>query len=134
MRYEFGGRVFSGMGRGRYYVGHPEYQKRFEVLLGYRPYPGTLNVKLEDEGEVQKMRSLRSGNGRRLEGFVASGESMSAVACFKGELGGEEVAVLSIEVTHYNDTVAELISPTYLRGKLGIVDGEAVLFTAETLD
>ena len=40
----FTGRVFSGIGKGRYYVGHPEYQKRFEAALGYRPYPGTLNV------------------------------------------------------------------------------------------
>ena len=124
------GRVFSGMGKGRYYVGHPEYQRRFEESLGYRPYPGTLNVKLAGEEDIARLRRLRATEGVRISGFMVDGESMSALRCFNGEMKGERVTLLFIDVTHYNDTVSELISPVFLRGKFGIKDGDVVEFTA----
>ncbi|MDE1858254.1 MAG: CTP-dependent riboflavin kinase [Thaumarchaeota archaeon] len=131
MRLTVTGRVFSGMGKGRYYVGHPEYQKRFRECLGYIPYPGTLNLKLEEEGMVRQLKELRSSDGTKVGGFALGGESFSSLACFDGELRGERVTLLFIDVTFYNDTVAELISPTYLRGKLGLKDGELVSFTVD---
>jgi riboflavin kinase len=125
------GRVFSGMGKGRYYVGHPEYQKRFVEFLGYAPYPGTLNVKLEDSSIIRQLREIRSKDGLKVGGFTLGGESFSALTCFEGELRGERVTLLFIDVTYYNETVAELISPTYLRGKLGLRDGELVTFSVD---
>lgn len=131
MKVQVAGRVFSGMGKGRYYVGHPEYQRRFKESLGYAPYPGTLNIKLEDRSAIQKLRDLRSADGRKVEGFTLGGESFSALRCFDGELKGERVTLLFIDVTYYNETVAELIAPTYLRGKLGLRDGDPVSFTVD---
>ena len=127
----FSGRVFSGMGKGRYYVGHPEYQTRFERALGYRPYPGTLNLKLEDRVVIEKMRTLRSMGGIKIPAFSVGGEQMSALTCFNGSLRGERVTVLFIDVTFYNETVCELISRTFLRGSLGLKDGEEVEFSVE---
>jgi len=131
MRFTVTGTVFSGMGKGRYYVGHPEYQRRFMERLGYAPYPGTLNVKLEDRETIQRLGEMRAGDGVKIEGFTLGGESFSALTCFDGELRGERVTLLFIDVTYYNETVAELISPTYLRGKLGLRDGAAVAFTVD---
>ena len=131
MQLTVSGRVFSGMGKGRYYVGHPEYQKRFKESLGYSPYPGTLNIKLEDSSVIRKLGELRSVDGIKMEGFTLGGESFSALTCFEGELRGQRVTLLFIDVTYYNETVAELISPAYLRGKLGIRDGDLVSFTVD---
>jgi len=131
MRLTVTGRVFSGMGKGRYYVGHAEYQKRFREALGYAPYPGTLNIKLEEGPVIQKLKELRLNDGAKVEGFTLRGESFSALTCFDGELRGEKVTLLFIDVTYYNETVAELISPTYLRGKLGLRDGDVVTFTVD---
>ena len=131
MRLTVTGRVFSGMGKGRYYVGHAEYQRRFREALGYAPYPGTLNVKLEDGQVIRKLKELRLKDGTKVEGFTLRGESFSALTCFEAELGGERVTLLFIDVTYYNETVAELISPVYLRGKLGLKDGDVVSFTVD---
>ena len=131
MRLVVSGRVFSGMGKGRYYVGHPEYQRRFKECLGYEPYPGTLNVKLEEPGVVRAVRELRTGDGVKVEGFRLGGDSFSALTCYSGDLMGEKVTLLFIDVTYYNETVAELISPTYLRGKLGLRDGDVVSFSVD---
>ncbi|MDG6910587.1 MAG: CTP-dependent riboflavin kinase [Nitrososphaerota archaeon] len=131
MRLSVKGTVFSGMGKGRYYVGHPEYQRRFKECLGYAPYPGTLNVKLEEREAIHELEEIRSKDGAKIGGFALGGESFSALTCFTGELRGEVVTLLFIDVTYYNETVAELISPVYLRGKLGLKDGDAIAFTVD---
>jgi riboflavin kinase len=131
MKFAVSGRVFSGMGKGRYYVGHPEYQRRFIECLGYAPYPGTLNIKLEDSSVIKELREIRSQDGAKVKGFTLGGESFSALTCFDGELRGERVTLLFIDVTYYNETVTELISPAYLRGKLGLRDGDLVTFTVD---
>jgi len=131
MRLEFGGEIFSGIGKGKYYVGHPEYQKRFEEALGYKPYPGTLNVKLQDKVAIEEMKTLRSMQGEKIEGFTIAGEGFSGLNCFDGKMMEEKVTLLLIDVTYYNETVAELISPTYLRGKLDLKDGAKVSFFIE---
>jgi riboflavin kinase len=127
----FKGRVFSGIGKGRYYVGHPEYQKRFAAALRYKPYPGTLNVKLEEERFIEQLKSLRSMGGIRVEGFTQGKEGFSSITCFDGDLSGVRVTLLFIDITHYNESVVELISPVYLRGKLGLKDGDLVTFTID---
>jgi len=128
----FHGSVFSGSGKGGYYVGHPEYRKRFLNLLGYVPYPGTLNVKLDSPEEIEVRRGLRLGKKALwIEEFVQRGETFSAVNCFKGRMGREQVALLIVEITHYDDSVLELISPVYLRGKFGLADGSKVSATIE---
>ena len=131
MKVEVAGRVFSGMGKGKYYVGHPEYQRRFRECLGYAPYPGTLNIKLEDSAVIQRLNDIRSKEGVKVEGFMLGGESFSALTCFDGDLRGERVTLLFIDVTYYNETVAELLSPSYLRWKLGLRDGDLVAFTVD---
>lgn len=131
MRLSVAGTVFSGMGKGKYYVGHPEYQRRFRERLGYLPYPGTLNVKLDDREVIRRLGEVRSADGLKIEGFTMGGEAFSSLTSFEGELRGEKVTLLFIDVTYYNETVAELISPTYLRGKLGLKDGDPVTFSVD---
>ncbi|MBI3859011.1 MAG: CTP-dependent riboflavin kinase [Thaumarchaeota archaeon] len=125
---EIRGRVFTGMGKGRYYVGHPEYQRRFEAALGYRPYPGTLNVKVEEGDSAKALQELRRMDAIRVDGFKLGEETFSSLRCFPGALGEEKVNLLIIDITYYNERVAELISPTYLRGKLGLRDGDLATF------
>ena len=134
MQLKVRGRVFSGMGKGRYYVGHPEYQKRFEVCLGYRPYPGTLNLKLEDDALIGDLKHLRKMGGVIVDSFVRDGESFSALNCFNGMMNGQIVTLLFIDVTFYNESVAELISPVFLRDKFGLKDGDVASFSIETPD
>src|SRR5919197_1426942 len=48
-RFDFKGIVISGMGEGAYYMSLDGYKKQFREKLGYEPYPGTLNIKLQDQ-------------------------------------------------------------------------------------
>jgi len=131
MQVTISGRLFSGMGKGRYYVGHPEYQRKFRESLGYSPYPGTLNVKLEDRDVIGSVNHLRTMEGIKIGSFTMNGESFSSLTCFNGTMRSEKVTLLLIDVTYYNETVAELISPAYLRGKFGLKDGGIVAFALD---
>ena len=127
--YTFHGIVFTGIGRGAYYVGHPGYKKRILEKLGFEPYPGTLNLKLNTLEEIAWKKKLRETRGVRIEAFVYNGERFSGLNCFDGEMNGVGVTLLVVEITHYDDSVLELISRAYLRGELGLKDGERVSVT-----
>lgn len=134
MKYTFRGEVFSGIGKGRYYVGHPEYQRRFSQALGYTPYPGTLNVRLLEASAKEQAAALRTKKGIRIDSFMIAGETFSALTCHDGTMAGERVTVLLIDITHYNESVVELISPVFLRGTLGLKDGDKVEFEIDSGD
>ncbi len=128
-RHTFHGTLFTGIGKGAYYVGHPGYKRRIREKLGYVPYPGTLNLRLSTQSDIGHRKKLREKNGARIEPFEHGGERFSGLNCFDGEMNGVRVNLLIVEITHYDDSVLELISPVYLRGELGFRDGDRVAVT-----
>ncbi len=120
------GRVFTGFGEGRYYVSIPYYMRKFKEVLGFEPYPGTLNLRLTpDSIKVRKMLEVMEGIG--IPGYRNKFRRYGGVKCFKASIEGEiEGAVLLIERTHYGPDVIEIISPYNLREKLGLSDGSLV--------
>ena len=41
------GKVEPGLGKGQYYISREGYQNQFLQNLGFVPFPGTLNIKLD---------------------------------------------------------------------------------------
>ncbi len=130
-RYAFHGTVFTGIGKGAYYVGHPGYRTRMLDKLGYEPYPGTLNLKLHTLDEVRQRKRLRESKGVLIESFELNGERFSGLNCFAGVMNGRRVTLLIVEITRYDDSVIELISRVYLRGELGLKDGDRATVTIQ---
>ncbi len=124
----FLGKVFQGLGEGAYYIGLEGYQTQFAKALGFDPYPGTLNVKLESPIQVEQKRELRGFDGLRIEGFQRDGRTYGGARCYRAKVGkkGLPGAVLVIDRTHYDDSVLEIISPHYLRGELGLKNGDLI--------
>ena len=52
---ELRGKIVSGMGEGAYYMSLKGYSKQFKLKLGYIPFPGTLNVRLDDKKYIQQL-------------------------------------------------------------------------------
>ncbi len=120
------GRVFTGIGEGAYYVSHPLYEEQFAKKLGFKPYPGTLNIRLTPES-MKNRKKLESMKGIQIEGFVNKDRSYGSVKCFKALINGSvEGGVLLIERTHYGPDVVEIIAPVNLRERLRLKDGDLV--------
>jgi len=121
------GYVFTGLGEGRYYTTIPHYERQFVKKLGFKPYPGTLNLRLEDMSELEKSKMLKAMPGIKIEGFTNGRRTYGSATCYRAIINGKvEGAVIKCERTHYSDDVIEIISPVCLRKRLGLKDGDEV--------
>lgn len=123
----FKGRVFQGFGEAAYYIGNEGYRVQFLKVLGFDPFLGTLNLKLESPIQMEQKRELRSREGLEIEGFENGKRTYGGAKCFRAVVNGKIPAgVLVIERTHYDDSVLEIISPAAFRKDLGLKDGDEV--------
>jgi len=120
------GKVCSGLGEGSYYMSLPGYVKQFEQKLGFTPYPGTLNLQLTTQEDVQLRQELTHLGGFVVEGFEHEGRKLGDVLCFRAEIGGYRAGVVIPARTHHTLTTLELIAPVNLRRALGLRDGDVV--------
>lgn len=127
--FEFRGRVTTGFGEGVYYMKKRPYRKQIYKKLGFDPYPGTLNVRLEEEKYLALNRRLRSMKGIKIMGFENKFRTYGDVYAFRAVIEDDiEGAVIYAERTHYSVDIIELISQCYLREKLGLKNGDLINF------
>ncbi|MEM4481960.1 MAG: DUF120 domain-containing protein [Desulfurococcaceae archaeon] len=111
------GVVFSGIGEGAHYV--KLYSEGLKKLLGEMPYPGTLNVILEN-----CFNSLVSNITPIV--LHPPSENLGAVYVYLGYLCKLKVLVIRPSITKHDCRVVELVSNVHLRGLLGLRDGNVV--------
>ncbi len=120
------GELISGMGEGQYYITRKGYTHQFEEKLGFHPYPGTLNLLLEREHDLVVREMLDNCPYVKVDEFTDEGRTFGAVKCYPISVNGIPGAIISPLRTHHPKNVIEIVSPVYLRGKLGIKDGDEV--------
>lgn len=123
------GRVSSGLGEGRYYISRKNYIIQFQEKLGWIPYLGTLNLKVE-QANWDQLRQLRSSEGIHIDGFSTEDRTFGDVKAFRAKINGIPGAVIMPERTVYTDVI-EIISETYLREALDLNDGDEVTIEVE---
>lgn len=121
---EIVGRVQSGLGEGAYYLNRAQYLDQFEKKLGFRPFPGTLNLEV-DGAEAGKMRILKASSPVEIEGFEAEGRTFGAVDAWRAHLDEYACAAILPRRTHHRRTL-ELVAPEKLRDEFGWEDGQTV--------
>ncbi|MCD2201683.1 CTP-dependent riboflavin kinase [Halobacterium sp. KA-4] len=125
---EFTGTVTSGMGKGQHFVSLSGYAEQFEERLGYKPYPGTLNVDL-DEGRGRD--DLEQFEGIPIDAWETNGTTYGSATCYRAgiEADGERyepVHVLVPDRTDHDIDVLELLAPEELRDILNLHDGTTI--------
>ncbi len=122
------GTVTRGLGEGAYYV--DIYAERFEKALGFRPFPGTLNVKVNDDESQKSVNAMRSSPPLIVSGFVSDGRTFGDVTCYRVRLNDQiDAAVIIAQRTHHSSDILEIIAPVNLRDELGLDDGADVTLT-----
>ncbi|VVB95910.1 Riboflavin kinase [uncultured archaeon] len=117
------GKVVTGLGEGQYYISLEGYRKQFREKLGFDPYPGTLNVKLD--AKSIELRKRITGH-IRISGFTDENRTFGKGSCFNVRISDVKGAVITPERTHYPEDIIEIIAPVNLRNHLDIRDGSAV--------
>jgi riboflavin kinase len=124
------GRIFKGLGEGAYYVSQPSYRGQFEQILGFKPYPGTLNIRLSPQ-EVQKRKELETYTGKTVKGFDRRNRSFGDVVCYPATINGINCAIVIIRRTHHDESVLEVIAPVHIRSALNLEEGSDVNVTVK---
>lgn len=124
------GSITTGMGEGRHYISLPGYERQFESKLGYTPFPGTLNVDL-DEASVRSRPELSAQASVPIDSWEDGDRTFGAATCYPARLeaDGESVEPTHVIVpdrTHHDEAKLELIAPEKLRDVLDLDDGDTV--------
>ena len=125
------GVVFSDLGRGASFMGLDWVQRSLRKSLGFSPYPGTLNLRLETEQVIAAWREIQA----QVPGIeiAARDPSHCQARCFPVEIDGKHRgAVLLPEVAGYPADKIEVVAPVRLKDELKLADGGRV--TLEFMD
>jgi riboflavin kinase len=124
------GYIVRGLGEGRYYMSLKGYVVQVEEKLGFKPYPGTLNIKLKTVDDILRKLELQKLPGIMIKGFSNGVRTYGNVKAFKAEINGTmPLAVVLPERTSHGIDVLEIIAPFNIREKLKLSDGDEVTVT-----
>jgi riboflavin kinase len=125
-RLTLAGRLFRGLGEGGFYVSLAEYKEWFRRYLGFDPYPGTLNLRLEPES-IAKRKLLEGYDGFRIPPMSRGERSYCGARLFRAVINDAvEGGVVIPDRTVYGPDVLEVVAGVCLRTALGLKDGDLV--------
>lgn len=131
------GTIVSGVGEGGYYMALDGYRKQFRTKLGYIPYPGTLNVKISGNPSLKNREKIEYMPYVFIKGFSDIKRTYGWVKCFPvivNDNGGIQAHLLLLERTHYDKSMVEIIAPEYLKGILGLTNGDGIKILVRVKD
>ncbi len=139
----FKGKIVTGMGEGSYYMSLEGYKSQFKSKLGYEPFPGTLNVKIDDKIYIDSRRQLLNYPSIYIKGFKNQDRTFGWVKCFPAiitkenrnkqpqeEEENKEITlnshVLLLERTHHDNSLIEVISPLCIKDTADLKNGDMI--------
>ncbi|KUG20913.1 MAG: DUF120 domain-containing protein [Methanomicrobiaceae archaeon] len=124
-RFVLTGNVISGLGEGRYYMSVPGYRQQFQDKLGFAPFPGTLNLRLNPQS-IETRKRLDTIEWIDIQGFNAENRTFGDARCLPCRIAGHPCAIVLPTRSHYPEDIVEIIAETGLRDALGLQDGDSV--------
>ena len=119
------GVVVGGLGEGQYYISREGYGTQFRRLLGFEPFAGTLNIRLDEPFVPSSQQAIK------IEGFRDEGRTFGECKCYRILVNGIEAAIVRPERSNYPAHLVEVIAPVRLRDALHLADGDPVEVTLQ---
>ncbi len=117
----------SGMGEGAYYMSLKGYTKQFKTKIGYVPFPGTLNVKLNQKQYTKAIQQFDNLDGTLIKGFSDGKRTYGWVKCFKGIVNKSiECNLIRLERTLHDPSTIEVISKINIRKTCKLKNGSKI--------
>jgi riboflavin kinase, archaea type len=121
---ELSGVVVSGVGRAATFMDVPWVREGARALLGFDPYPGTLNVRLRDADAVRAWTSVAPDAPLLL---VPPPSESCGARLYRAHIPPDlTAAVIVPDIPGYPADTLELIAPVHVRTRLGLRDGDVL--------
>ncbi|MBY8982758.1 MAG: CTP-dependent riboflavin kinase [Candidatus Lokiarchaeota archaeon] len=128
------GEVSEGMREGGYYVAIKGYYEQFKAKLGFEPFKGTLNLKI-DKLDLDILKDLMSQiKPITIKGFEDQNREYGPVYCYDVYISPLfernrkiKAAILDIQRTHHKKNIIEILAKEYLRDYFNLKDGDKLV-------
>jgi CTP-dependent riboflavin kinase len=121
------GKIISGAGEGAYFTQIDWVQQQCEAKLGFKPYPGTLNLEISEEylSIVKSLDQKKTG----IE-LISPDPNFCNARVFAVSLGEISGAIILPEekVRVHPKNIIEIIAPLNIKASLNVKDGDFILF------
>lgn len=118
------GKIITGIGEGSYYVN--QYQKHFLKHLNIKPFPGTLNIKVN----TKEAKEFLSGiNEIIIDSFKTNQRSFGYIKCYPVKISDANAFVVLPERARHGEDIVEIISVDNLKSKLKLKEGHTIKCT-----
>lgn len=122
------GTISKGIGEGAYYI--DVYSSKLRNALGFKPYLGTLNVKVVDDDSRKAVGRMKNSPPLVLPGFRHKDRTFGDVICYRVKINDEiEGAVVIAQRTHHSEDILEIVAPVNIREALGLGDDDKIRLT-----
>jgi len=120
------GRLATGKGQGKYFTRIGWARQQFLDKLGIDPFPGTINLIVEDSESSEVWNRLKGTPGVRIDN-PNDGPHDCDARCYPVSIDGQiDAAIVLPEVAGYSPLKIEIIAEMEIRDALGIDDGDSL--------
>ena len=118
------GKIVGGAGEGAYFTQIDWVQQQCDEKLGFKPYPGTLNLKISEEF-IPAIEILDPEKGIEL---ISPDPRFCNAMAFPVSLGDISGAIILPEekVRVHPENIIEIIAPLNIKTSLKVKDGDSV--------
>lgn len=121
MKNAVNGVIVRGLGEGAYFMSMKHYREEIKRKLGFKAYPGTLNLKInkKQKGLFKKIIPIR------IDGFKQKNKAYGGADCYKSKIRNVNGSIIVPHLTKHKDII-EFIAPVHLKSELKLKDGDKV--------
>jgi CTP-dependent riboflavin kinase len=118
------GKIISGAGEGAYFTQIDWVQQQCDEKLGFKPYPGTLNLEISEEF-LPAIEILDQEKGIEL---ISPDSKFCNAMTFQISLGDISGAIILPEekVRSHPKNIIEIIAPLNIKASLKVKDGDSL--------
>jgi phosphoglycolate phosphatase len=120
------GRLTTGTGQGRHFTRLDWARRQFVDKLGINPFPGTVNLAVDDPESIEAWNRLKGTPGIRIDNPNDGPHDCSA-RCYLVSIEGRiDGAIVLPQIAGYSPIRIEIIAARRVRDALGISDGDSL--------
>lgn len=124
---EVRGVIFSDLGKAALFTEIDWVKRQLKEKVGVEPYPGTLNLMVEDSRFLANLKILRENPGIEI---IPEQENFCTAYCYKVLLEGRiPGAIIIPHVSDYPLAKLEIVAPVCVKETLKVKDGDTIAVT-----
>ena len=109
----FSGEIKNGLGEGKYHITLPGYKKQFTSVLNIDPFPGTLNLKV-DQNVINAIKGI--SEPKIIKGFETDERTYGSLTCYKCTIENNTPGwLIFAERSTHPENIIEVISQIHIR-------------------